>query len=567
MSELTPPDAPEPTQAIETHDVEIAPEPAGTGASGGGRRLAVVAGVAALVVAVLAGAAYAAYSYLDGGGPRPEDALPSTTVAMASIDLDPHAGQKIEAIKTLRKFPALRKTLGIDSEDDLRKYVVDKAISPECEGVDYQKDVAPWIGKRAAIAGVDLGGEYPAPAIVLQVEDATRAKKDFAKLADCAGEDFGYAVGEDYLVASDSAEHARKILDSGERKPLADDKTFQKWDGEAGDGVASFYIAPRAAKYLEALLTQFGSGLTDGFGGELEGSLTGDDELDQMSGASAAPASARLDDDPLASVRDALKNFKGAAGSLKFADGGMELVVVSDSGDQKLGSKPVGAYLEHLPADTALALSMSLPKGFGETMLEQAKAQFGESMVKEFLDDARTEAGLDLPGDAEDLLGDAVTLSVGGDAPSSAEVFDNPTKLPVGLALHGDPDKSLTVLHKVEKALGMSLEDIPVKTEKSGDALLLSTSPDYLERLGKKGSLGDSDVFTKAVPNADDSSLVFFAVVDKDWRDAIVDLASSDLSASEARQLADNLKPFQALALSSTIEDDVSRFELRITTR
>lgn len=582
------------TQPLEIQP-EIAPEPGEGGGGGGGRRLAVVGGVAALVVAALGGAAYAAYSYLDGGGPRPEDALPSTTVAVVSVDLDPHAGQKIEAIKTLRKFPALRKELGIDSGDDLRRYIVDKGIGPECQGVDYDKDVEPWIGKRGAFAGVDLGDEFPAPAIVLQVEDADRAKKDFQKLADCAGDDFGYAVGKDYLIASDSTAHAKEILAAGEKKPLADDKTFQRWDDEAGDGVAGFYIAPRAAEYLDSLISEFGRGFADSFEDSVSGGGSGaassdempsqdelrkqlekelgDDltpeQLDElMAGTSAPPSHARAedDDDPLAAVHDALKNFKGAAGTLKFSDGGMELVVAADSGEQKLG-KPVGSVVDNLPSDTALVLAMSFPKDFGSTLLDQAKAQLGEAEVKEFLDDARTQAGLDLPGDAEDLLGEAVTLSVGGDAPSSAEAFDNPTKLPIGLALHGDPEKSEAVLHKLEKALGMSLSDIPVETKKSGDALLLSTSPDYLKQLQKKGSLGDNDVFTKAVPDADHAGVVFFTVIDEDWRKAIVDLAGSDLSDSDTQQLADNLKPFQAFGLSSTVKDGVSRFQLRITTR
>ncbi|MBO9520357.1 MAG: DUF3352 domain-containing protein [Nocardioidaceae bacterium] len=539
MSDLH--DSAEPTQPLPSFE----PQPEG----GRGRRAAVVGGVAALVVAALGGAAFAAYSFLDGGGPRPEDALPDTTVAVLSVDLDPHAGQKIEAIKTLRKFPALRKQLGLSSEDDLRRYIVDKGIKSDCEGIDYDRDVKPWVGKRAAFAAVDLGDDQPAPALVVQVSDAARATKDFGKLADCAGEDFGYVVGEDYLVASDSDAHARKILDAGKKKPLADDATFQKWDGEAGDGVAGFYIAPRAARYLDDLLADFGNGFTEF-----------DDEI-------SAGASAPVADDPLDPVHDALRDFHGAAGALKFADGGLELVVAADAGKQKLGDKPIGEVVDRLPADTALVLGISFPKHFGSTLLDQAKAQLGEAEVQEFLDDARTEAGLDLPGDAEDLLGDALTLSVSGDAPSSADALDNPTELPAALALHGDPDKSLAVLHKLEKALGTSLSDIPLETKKSGDALLLSPSEDYLGELAKKGSLGDSDVFRQAVPDADHAGMVFFTVIDEDWRKTIVDLASSDLSPSEARTLAENLKPFRALGLSSTVKDGVGRFELRITTR
>ncbi|MEZ5192869.1 MAG: hypothetical protein R2734_10330 [Nocardioides sp.] len=36
-----------------------------------------------------------------------------------SVDFDPSASQKIEAVKTLNKFPALKKELGLDPQDDI----------------------------------------------------------------------------------------------------------------------------------------------------------------------------------------------------------------------------------------------------------------------------------------------------------------------------------------------------------------------------------------------------------------------------------------------------------------
>ena len=82
----------------------------------------VVGGVVALVAALIGGITYGAAS-LSGGGTQPEDALPAGAIAFAKVDLDPAAGQKVDAIRFLRKFPSLRDRLAEDA--DLRKVLFD----------------------------------------------------------------------------------------------------------------------------------------------------------------------------------------------------------------------------------------------------------------------------------------------------------------------------------------------------------------------------------------------------------------------------------------------------------
>ena len=82
-----PPDVPEPTS--------------------GGRRTAVVAAITAGTLAVVGVGAYAAVTFLSGGAGA-ETAMPAqSTLAVVSLDLDPSAKQKIEALRTLQKFPQL----------------------------------------------------------------------------------------------------------------------------------------------------------------------------------------------------------------------------------------------------------------------------------------------------------------------------------------------------------------------------------------------------------------------------------------------------------------------------
>ena len=102
--------------------------------------------------AVVAGGAWAATSFFATGA-QPAEALPDSTVAYLSVDLDPSGGQKIEAIKTLRKFPGFADNVDLETDDDLRERLFEEITSSgECEGLDYAADVEPWLGSRAAMA-------------------------------------------------------------------------------------------------------------------------------------------------------------------------------------------------------------------------------------------------------------------------------------------------------------------------------------------------------------------------------------------------------------------------------
>src|SRR5688500_4470464 len=93
------------------------------------------------VLAVGGGAVWAASSFL-GTGAQPAEAMPAGTLGYISIDLDPSGGQKIEAIQTLRKFPAFKEHIGLETDDDLREKLFEEIVkSGECEGLDYAKDV------------------------------------------------------------------------------------------------------------------------------------------------------------------------------------------------------------------------------------------------------------------------------------------------------------------------------------------------------------------------------------------------------------------------------------------
>jgi hypothetical protein len=213
--------------------------------------------VVALVVAALGagavGAGVWAWQSWAKQGPQPAEALPGNTLAYAALDLDPTGGQKLAAYNTLRKFPSLRKELGLGSADDLTKSVVDELASDGHCDLDYG-DVKPWIGDRVAVAVVAQA--RPEPVVVLQVKDADLARTDLkSAVRGCDGVRFGYVVDGEWAVLARNEDVAAQVKRDADRGNLGDDKEFRALTGAAGDpGLVTLYAAPEAGK---ALLDEF----------------------------------------------------------------------------------------------------------------------------------------------------------------------------------------------------------------------------------------------------------------------------------------------------------------------
>src|SRR5688500_16535777 len=130
-------------------------QPGSDASDGSSRRWPVLGATAVGVAAALGLGGWGAYALLSGGGLQPADALPASAVAYVSLDLDPSAGQKIEAFKILKKFPGIDEELDISSTDDLRRVIFDKVQDEgSCTDLDYDADIDPWIGERVALAAV-----------------------------------------------------------------------------------------------------------------------------------------------------------------------------------------------------------------------------------------------------------------------------------------------------------------------------------------------------------------------------------------------------------------------------
>ncbi len=227
------------------------------------RRTAVLALAAVGVVGAAAVGGWAAVSLMSGGS-QPAAAVPANALAYVSLDLDPSARQKLEAVRILKKFPALDDELGLDARDDLRRWIFERSGLDSCPGVDYDEDLAPWVGERAAVAVLPATGakKTPNPVLALQVKDAEKAASSLDAIVACRADtsnghheprpaDVGFAVGDGYVLLAQSDTVAQQAVDAAADAALVDDETFQRWTEEAGDpGIVTMYLAPGAPAAL-----------------------------------------------------------------------------------------------------------------------------------------------------------------------------------------------------------------------------------------------------------------------------------------------------------------------------
>lgn len=228
--------------AVEHAEV-VGPPSGPAGASG--RRFVASFSVAALAVGAVTAGVWAWQAWADQGA-QPAEALPGNTLAYAALDLDPPGGQKLAAYKTLRKFPSLKKDLGLGSVDDLHQAVVDGVTSDSGCKLGYL-DFKAWAGDRAAFAVVDQDG--PTPVAVVQVDDAGSARTALDKAGRRCG--FAAAVSGEWAVLAETPDVARRVTRDAARGTLADDKDYQRLVGKAGDpGLVTLYAAPEAGPAL-----------------------------------------------------------------------------------------------------------------------------------------------------------------------------------------------------------------------------------------------------------------------------------------------------------------------------
>ncbi|MGZ6831341.1 MAG: DUF3352 domain-containing protein [Nocardioidaceae bacterium] len=590
----------------------------------GGRKMAGITAGAVAVVAAVGVGGWGLVSFLGGGGDAPAAAFPADAVGYVSVDLDPSASQKIEAFKILEKFPGLRKQLDVGSRDDLRRRVFQEfEKNTGCRSLDYDRDVAPWIGNRVGAAAVPApagSAQSVVPAVAVQVGDQAAARNGVDAMEKCGGADHpaGVAFVGDYMLLSPTQKDADRIAAAAQRSSLQDDSQFQSWMSRVGDpGIVTLYASAQAPEMMmrmgpqmPSVLGEGGLAVPDATATMVPGALPSDFPTDLPSdfltsmpsdlpsavpgrmpsgwvsyGPAPAPDSFASLEVPRTGAgsgasggvtgmaggmadrqtRQLVKNFRGAAAVLRFHDGAVEFAAASGGLANGLGTRSASAAdVQHLPASTALALSMGLPHGWVERALTGLTPLVGgKHEMRQLLKEGEAATGLQLPRDVETMLGEGVSGSVDSslDLSGADSASFDPAALPAGIRIKGDPAKITPLLQKLVRSSGGPAAGVVVK---GGDgAVAVGLDRAYVARLAGDGGLGADDTFTSVVPDAGQASFVLYADFDAhDWlRKAVRETFGDD------PQTAANLAPLRALGISGwTDGDGVQHGLLRLST-
>ncbi|MBI4942348.1 MAG: hypothetical protein HY830_16515 [Actinobacteria bacterium] len=479
------------------------------------RRGAVVAAglAAALVVGGVGVGGYVATGLL-GGGDQPEDHLPASAVAMVKLDLDPSAGQKIDAIRFARKFPGGK---DLREDGDPREWMWEK-LTRDVEGAPPWSQASEWIGDRAALAVLPpaAGATDPDVVGVLAVTDEKAAVADMASL-----ENAGVAAADGWLVLARTDAAARAVVTAAKAASLAGAKTFSEdLDRIGEDGVAAAWFDGPGISALAATSSQALGGLPG------------------CPGATAAAA-------PRVPGHGAV--------TLRFDGPSLELFGSVVGADATVATSGAGTGIEALPAGTlagigAAGLGPAVTKQWDQ-MLAQVSAATCQD-AGDLVDVAATTVGLDLPGDLATLLGDTAAVSVGGPgADGTPSVGLEVTTSGAGL---GDLVDTLSGL--------ASDAGVPLTAKVVDGGYVAGTDTEALAALEAPGArLSAVPRFRDAAPDAVAASVVAFADVQG------LLAAYGDTMPADARA---DLAPLDALGVTVVVDGDGEQtLRVRLTTR
>jgi hypothetical protein len=208
-------------------------------------------GVAAVVVA---GGAVAVGAALGGGGARPDEAVPADALVFAQLDLDPSLAEKVDLFRFLRQFDALADTVPDTDDADPREAALEGLLAER--DIDWDADVAPWLGQRFGVAVLPgtADGDEPVPVAVLQVSDVAAAETGLAELV--ADEDVAVRVVDaGWAYVAEATPESTATLDelaAGDWEPLAAHEPYRAVVDQVPAGVVRAYVDVAATQEAAA---------------------------------------------------------------------------------------------------------------------------------------------------------------------------------------------------------------------------------------------------------------------------------------------------------------------------
>lgn len=252
-------------------------------------------------------------------------------------------------------------------------------------------------------------------------------------------------------------------------------------------------------------------------------------------------------------------DFQGAAATLRFEDGGVELAAAG-SGFPAMGS--AATSVADLPASTVAALGLSLPEGWTDTLETQLKASFGPMFFEQMMSQIEAQTGLQMPEDLEKAFGADSVLAVDGSTDWEAVGdSEDPGVVKAGIRVQSDEADVRRIVSALLAAVRAGNPDF-VKVQADGGHVAVGFDEEYLEDLLAGGDLGSSETFEDAVAEADKARAALF--LDFDAADGWLERFVKATGGSDDDVA--NAKPLSAFGLSSWVDGDTTHMVLRLST-
>ena len=207
-----------------------------------------------LVLCLLLGSLVGCGGSAADGGADPASGVPADATVYAEATVRPEGDLREDLLA------AAGKVLQTDDAEARIRELVDQALaSEEAPSVEYEQDIAPWLGERIGLAVLPGGGPEPGYAVLIATTDTEAAQEALdkglegdaepPKPGSHGGVDYvvdqdGDAAGvvEDFVVVAREAEFKR-VVDTFGGESLADGDAYREaLEPLAGDRLAHFYV-------------------------------------------------------------------------------------------------------------------------------------------------------------------------------------------------------------------------------------------------------------------------------------------------------------------------------------
>ena len=505
----------------------------------------------------------------------PATVIPANAFGVATIHLDLPGGQDSSISQILGLFPGVKLPDGGSLTDRVFRAMTKDSTPP----VDYDKDIKPWLGDSATVAGW-LDNGKPTLEIVLASTDDNAARAHLPAMM--SGSDH-FEVHDGWVVLGNSQADIDDALKAAATSALAGTGSYATDLNTlpSNELVTGWLDGAGAVKALQGALGSAGGGLSM-FGALGAGNLAGALKDRLALGLHVADDVVQLDfrdvgsttKTPVAMSPSSLLTQlpAGTIGAFELGDPAGVLKAVtpvikifgSFVGASQVCSSSGFAVAPAIPKQLLLRqLRRAIPPGTPHRQAQirkllgqvrQARANSSlpsggtckstSSAASDPLAEIQKALGISFPDDLETILGDKAVVAFGGlelgGLPDVA-IRSHPTNL----------SSAQSLAQQMTTHLG-STTPLHLSTTTAGDDLILATSPSYGAEIGKTGTFGDAPQVQKALDGLPaDVAGALYLDLSRIWPFA-------------GASVPDSVKHLKAIGLWSGKSGDVTTLQLRV---